>query len=280
MICLFPAIHASAGKLGDVEADVLGERPATAETEGEPESEPHEGVSGHHAGKQDDSGSWMRLRDDEQDSIGDAMGRAWLGMLARASFFVVGYGGVESWNRASGDNVMDSEFAFNVPPRKTGESTIPFVRIDVSYQDVERDVDSMDVRAEAGYGPFAVEVRETHYNESVPSDHLDLVRIHLLYRTSYAAILEVDAGLGALIFNGDRTESSWSFTLPVLIHPTDIAGLEFRPSWAEINDNRIVDYDLGLILGWRYVAVRTGYRWMESEREDLNGPFIGATFRW
>jgi hypothetical protein len=186
------------------------------------------------------------------------------------------YGGIRSWARATDGSVGDVE----ANPRRAGVATIPFIRVDAAYQLVESDIEAWDIRGEGGFGPFAVQVRETHYEEDRPSEDLDLVQAHALLRMEFIDALEVDLGLGGLVVHGDDINSGVSGTIPVLIHPWDFLGLEFRPAWAGVNDNLVEDYDLSLLAGWRFISARAGYRWTESGGSSLNGPIFGFAARW
>lgn len=176
------------------------------------------------------------------------------------------YGATKSWD--------------SVGSRAPGEATLAFARVDAAYQLVESDVDAGDLRGELGYGPFALQARETHYDEDQPRDSLDLIQAHALLRMLFLPMLEVDLGLGAIVLDGDGTETGFSGTVPVLIHPWDFLGLEFRPAWAAVNDSTVSDYDLSLLAGWRFISARAGYRWTDSGDETLNGPIFGLAARW
>lgn len=190
------------------------------------------------------------------------------------------YGGWQSWERVRpGEPDSKSEYG-DLPRRRAGEAVLPFVRADAAYQLVESDVDAWDVRAEVGFGPFAVQGRETHYDEAKPDDDLDLVQAHFLWRMTVVQQLEIDAGIGGVVVDGEETNSGVSGTLPILIHPWDFLGLELRPSWGSVNDNTISDYDLSLLAGWRFISARAGYRWTKSGGSSLNGPIFGLSARW
>jgi hypothetical protein len=187
-------------------------------------------------------------------------------------FVGVAYGGIESWNRMSSDD--------KDPPlrsRMLGEAMLPFLRLDAGYQSVRSDVDAWDWRAEGGYGPIGVHVNHTRYRETEPADTLDLVRVFGLYRMSFGSLLEVDLGLGALTMDSGKGENSSSFavTLPVLLHPWDFAGLEFRPAWA----HNVSDYDLALVTGWRFASVKAGYRWVRTPSYSLDGPYAALCLK-
>jgi hypothetical protein len=164
--------------------------------------------------------------------------------------------------------------------RKSGEALIPFLRVDALHQEIERDVTATDLTVLAGYGPFGVQMRRTVYREEMPDDRLRIAEYHVLYRMSAGRTFEVDLGAGAMVIDGKAENSGFSLTLPLLWHPKDFFGIEFRPLWSTINENDIQDYDLSVLLGWRYCSVRAGYRWVRSPNESLDGPQLGASIRW
>jgi hypothetical protein len=152
-----------------------------------------------------------------------------------------------------------------------GEALIPFARFDLSYQDVESDVDAWDYRLEGGYGPVGLQCNLTHYSEETPEDDLDMLRFYGMYRMSFGTIVEVDLGLGALTIDGNGRDTRFSLTVPVRIYPTDWLGIEIRPAWAD----NVTDCDIALLLTAPYVSLKAGYRWVSSPTESLNGPYAG-----
>jgi len=186
--------------------------------------------------------------------------------------------GWTSWDRVQ-PRPIDEGYVF-AKPREIGEVLIPFFRLDAAYQNVDSDVDAIDVRAELGYGPVALSIRDTNYQESDPDDELEIFQMHALYRMSFSETFEVDAGLGILTIDGNDQNSGFSLTMPVLIRSTENLGFEFRPSWSSVNGNLIQDYDVGAMFGMRFVSLRAGYRWIESENTSLNGPYLGISIHF
>lgn len=192
-------------------------------------------------------------------------------------FHGVIHGGYVSWERV---RHRPRDYSHEqLRPREVGEALIPLVRFDVSYQDVESDVEAYDYRIECGYGPVGAHVNLTHYREREPHDELDLTRVHGLYRMSFGNSVEMDLGLGAVFMSGDDLHSGFSFTFPLHVHPTRIAGMEFRPAWATVNGGHIADYDLGLLLSYRNASLKIGHRWVKRTTQSLNGPHIGFSLR-
>jgi hypothetical protein len=252
---------AMAGKLEDFEKDATKERV---------EDKTPEPSHSHHHGTES-----MVDRD-----VANCLGG---GIASFLGLFLVEFGKV-SYHRAGPDDYVvkspSSEKETVIENRKSGQALIPIARLDISYQDVESDVSAMDYRGEVGYGPVALQVRETHYAEERPDDDLDILQIHMLYRMSIGEKIEIDLGFGGMSIEGENDNSGLSITVPVLIHSWDYFGVEFRSSWSSINNNTIQDYDLSLLTGWRYLSLRAGYRRVMSDTESLSGPFAGLSLRF
>jgi hypothetical protein len=183
------------------------------------------------------------------------------------------YGGIHSFERLNPEE-EDARL------RHPGEALIPFVALDVNAQNVESDVWAWDVRGEIGYACFGFQARRTHYREAEPRDELNAQAFHFLYRMSFGPHVEVDLGFGALELRGNAVNRGFSFTMPVLVYPTENFGIEYRPAWSTIDENRLYDHDLSLVLGFRYGFIRGGYRWFYGDNESLSGPQAGVSLRW
>jgi hypothetical protein len=254
ILAAFILLHpAYAGILDDFENDATKQRP--------PAAHDHRHASRHHG-----HGFW------------DAFWEGLFHDIFRQMAVGVVVGGPLSWER-----VQPRESANLSPglmPRQHGEALISFARIDVAYQFVESDVDALDYRAEFGYGPFAIQTRYTCHQEKEPPDELDVSQLHFLYRMSFGNTLEMDMGVGRMTLTGNDRNSGFSFTMPILYHPKESAGVEFRPTWGWIRGNTIGDYDLSVLIGRRHGSLRVGYRWFAGPEESLNGPHVGLSLRY
>ena len=195
----------------------------------------------------------------------------WGGLCVDLFTITLLYGGVSSLQRVSEFDAPDPD----VIPRTLGEPLIPFARMDVAYQAVESDVESLDVRGEVGYGPVGIHLDFTRYWEETPADDLNLIRVLGLYRMSLGPHVEADLGFGVLTVRGDETTSKFLFSLPIAVHPSKYWGMELRPAWAD----RISDYDVAVMLTRDFVSLKGGYRWVRSPNESLNGPYVGLSVR-
>jgi hypothetical protein len=216
-------------------------------------------------------------RRDDKDDDGEDGDRGVAEFLAELFVNVFAVGGMTSWKRVQA--VDPDPWLSSIGPRQLGEVTIPFLRLDAVYQNIESDVDAMDYRAEVGYGPLAVHYNLTHLDEYDPDDTLVLHRLYGIYRMSFGSRFEWDIGAGILTIDGDDRNTGYSFTMPLLAKFNGWLGAEFRPAWSVVNDNNINEYDLSLLLGKRYAGVKVGYRWISAGAESLNGPYAGLSLR-
>jgi hypothetical protein len=172
-------------------------------------------------------------------------------------------------------------------PHVLGEMTRPYVRADFNWQYIDDDLEAQDLRIEAGYKLFAFHGRHTRYLESNPDDELTFNQYYGVLRFGGSINHETfrnstwEAGLGAGLAQqmGNEEHSSWALTIPMKFYPTDWAGVEFRPAWYRWSELMIGDYDVSASLGWRFVQLRGGYRWlwMQGEGHILNGPYAGVS---
>lgn len=258
---------AFAGKLGDFERSATEERGGADKRSQSQSGREQKGSSSCFDPIVSDVGSVV-----VSDTVAPAANSCFGGL-----FVAMGEGGANSTKRIDPVEVRPGE---RIDARKEGEALIPFLRVDLAYQNVESDVIARDVRAEAGYGAVGFQLRRTVYEEENPPDRLETLQYYLLYRMSFGSFVEVDAGIGSLLLTGKEKNSGLSLTIPVIFHPTDYFGVEFRPAWSTINDNSIHDLDAGVLFGGRYASLRAGYRWFKSGRESLDGPYAGVALRW
>ncbi len=177
---------------------------------------------------------------------------------------------------------IESDFIKENPPRlrEKGEASLPYARFDYGYQNVQGDIYANDYRLELGTGAFGIQARTTDYFEKTPKDKLSLSYIHGLLRLSFGDYFEIDPGIGKIKLEGNDANNGFSFTLPVLIHPSKNFGFECRPAWSLINGNSIRDIDFCVLAGTDYVSLKAGYRVIKTGDEELKGPYIGLSIRY
>jgi len=166
-----------------------------------------------------------------------------------------------------------------VAKRQQGDRLLPRARLDVAGQFLEHDISAVDLRGEVGYAAFAGQVRYTRMWEDSNGNALTTTYGHFLLRMALGSKGEMDLGVGALNLAGRQSTTGVSMTLPIQVHG-DNFGVEARPAWSALNDNVIQDYDVALVAGVRFVALRAGYRWLLAPHETLKGPYAGVSLSW
>lgn len=151
------------------------------------------------------------------------------------------------------------------------------VRFDFGWQAVESDVQAFDYAFEAGFSAIAVRGRTTHYKESNPDATLDLSSVLVLYRIPLSPEMELDAGLGGSVLEGNDRQSGVDFSLAFRVWvPHRHVGFEYRGEFMDIGDG-MSSHDFSVLLHARWLALRAGYRWLHSTGDSLDGPFAGVS---
>jgi hypothetical protein len=184
------------------------------------------------------------------------------------------------------DGEWAKEYSAWFPEHPLGAPTVPYVRADYNWQYINSDLEAEDLRIEVGYKLLAFHGRHTLYTES-PTDELTMNQYYGVLRLGGSvtdanlpnASWEAGIGLGVAQQMGEQEQSSGAITVPLKFYPTDWLGVEFRPAWYRWSEKAIGDYDVSTSLGWRYIQIRGGYRWlwMQGEGHLLNGPYAGVS---
>lgn len=169
---------------------------------------------------------------------------------------------------------------FGVEPRKTGEPDIPFIRADLNYQRISRHISAIGWLLQAGYGPAAAQYRQTHYTESSPSDSLDLIQVHGLYRMSPVKKIEFGPGLGAMLLEGGGQSGGFSVTFPLTVYPAEPLAFNLTPAWGWIHGNLVSEYDWSAGYVRKFFSYKLGYKSLRVRREKLAGPYIGVSYHY
>lgn len=185
-----------------------------------------------------------------------------------------------SWERATCNVAEPASSELDYSARMVGEPLIPLLRVDGQWVRSDGDISVLDTRLEAGFGPIAVDMRSSAFDEDATEFDLTTTRWHLLYRMSFSDTFEVDLGVGGVEVDGESTHDGFSFTAPVRFHPIRHVGIELWPSWSQVNGSRVDDYEVSLLLNLGWVSVKPGYRVWNFGGETIEGPAIGLSFHW
>ena len=180
-------------------------------------------------------------------------------------------------SESDGGGSLDLDFSDDHVP---GGFCVPTFRTDVSWQHVNSDMEAIDYRVQVGYGPFALDYNQTRFNEWDPDDGMDIHRVMALLRISSHDQFEIDLGVGTFTIDGERNHTEWAATIPVIFAPSEYVAFEFRPVWTMDRGHTIQDFDLNGCFKLGNVGFRGGYRWLMTETQSLNGPYVGITVRF
>jgi hypothetical protein len=151
-----------------------------------------------------------------------------------------------------------------------------YLRLDLAFRNLEPTIHAYDVRAEVGKGDWAAQYNQMDFKESFPTDTLVIREFSGVYRVVDTGILHVDLGVGQLRMNGSSLLRETGFVFPILYRDPDSPwSVEFRPFVAD----SITDYDLGALYNHGRVALKAGYRWVNSPHVSLSGVYVGTVWR-
>ena len=285
VICLVIALMIPAQSLAAVPADGDGpgdEIAATSSQQTEPVKKKYKDPKDEKKYKKKNDGtvppdSVQSLEADDDDDDDDG---GFFEDVLGVCFFAVVIGSIGSWYRVTGNPTdMDMQGAWG--RREIGDPGIPYAALNFSYEGVRfSDVDAFDGHFEGGYGPFGAQYRFTRFEEKTSDTHLDLSWLHGVLRQSYTQYVEVGLAFGAVFLDGNTDESAFSFGIPIRVAPLKFASLEYRPTWGYLDESTIIDEDLVLTAGVRYVSLRAGYRWTKVHGVNLEGPTLGLLLSW
>lgn len=272
------AHEAASGKLSDLDKEVSKKSAAKAEKKKESKPRPSRNISTSSFG----SGTYPSSSPGGGVSF---LGGFWNWLVVAPfqyqhddpSAAISQDGGEEGWADSGGHSIF--------PKHTLGQATAPYVRVDYNRQSVDSEVDANDVRVELGYKLVAFHARTTIFSDDSDGTTLDFNQYYGVlryggYRPGFLpGTFELGIGLGVAQIKGDDKDTSGALTIPLKYHPTDWFGVEFRPAWYRWKELAVGDYDLSASLGYRFVQLRGGYRWLgiEDVDTDLNGPYAGVS---
>jgi hypothetical protein len=192
--------------------------------------------------------------------------------------------GSDGWAESGGHSIF--------PIHETGQATVPYIRADYHYQWAE-DVDADDIRIEGGYKFIGAQARFTRYvdagNEDLRNHQYYLMLRYGGNRPDFVrGSFEAAVGFGLVHHSGTSLsnygldeDTSGALTFSLKYYPFDWVGVEFRPSWWRLYDIVHGDYDLSASLGYNYLQLRGGYRWIWENgvgiTDALSGPYAGVS---
>lgn len=167
-----------------------------------------------------------------------------------------------------------------VEPRKEFDPLLPFISMETRLYDFKQDIDGIDYRMVAGYGPFALSLHRTELKESNPSYTLTIEQLHFLYRVMIGDSVETGLGVGEIRVEGSGSHVGNSALIPLHIKFTDRWSASYYGSWAEIAGNNFNDNTIALNYSYRFLTLQAGYRQLETGNQHIEGTFIGLSLHY
>ncbi len=183
----------------------------------------------------------------------------------------------------------DEETPIYIPKEEDDDTDddgpMPFIRVHGSYQNVETDIFAVDWRGELNLIIIGLQGRFTTYYEDDPDDEMEVTQYHVFLNIPIKDIASIGFGIGGIAIQGNERNDGMSFSIPIHFKPADYIEMELISSWSTINkdaaeainNNDISDYDAAVLLGYKNVFLRMGYRWFKSRNVSLNGFHIGIS---
>jgi hypothetical protein len=167
----------------------------------------------------------------------------------------------------------------DIPLRIPGSPDLPMLRLDLNRQHIDQNLSGSDFSIEGGFGPLALQYRETNFVED-SATNLRMSYLHGLFRMSVSPQFEMDLGLGEVTLTGKDQHSGMSFTIPISFYTVSKLQIRFTPTWSNIGSNEIRDYDASVAVIRKYFSVRLGYRKLQALHETLQGPYVGVSLHY
>lgn len=222
--------------------------------------------------RNEDKGSSSSSGDGCTDALCDVgcalCGEGCLEMAAPLIDIIIDAGAITT-DRIKGDH--------NSRKRSNGGFTIPFLRLDSNVSYINKNLYSINNRVEAGYGAFAGVIDVNIYNEKDPKDQLIHSDILFLYRIATSNRFEIDFSAGLSYMGGNSETFGFKSGIPIRISPADFIGFEIRPAII-YTENPIADLDISAYLGYRYLGLTIGYKFLGTPDSYLSGFYAGVRY--
>jgi len=256
-----------AGKLSDFEKDTTPYPESSSEREQYSSAPRHKHHHRQHERDNDDFFSIL-FGDLIDDIVGEVLGGA-----AQA----IG-NGLDDAATHSNQRINDSSASAPEDKRTLGEPVIPYFRLNLNLQNIESNIYGFDGKLELGYGAIAGEYRQTRYRDDVLNEHLLLKQLQIYSRMSFGNHFVMNFGLGAASLDGENHAQGALFSIPIIYYPQRHLAFELRPSWMFGGNLSLNEMDLSTLISYQRVALRLGYRQLNSQNDSLEGAYAGIEY--
>lgn len=257
-----------AGKLIDFEKDTTPYPESASEREQYSSTPRHKKPHRHHRRREDDDFFSILFGDLIDDIVSDVVGGA-----AHA----IG-NGLDEAATHSNQRIDESRAASAEDKRELGEPVIPYFRLNLNMQNIETHIYGFDGKLELGYGAIAGEYRQTRYRDDVLKESLRLKQLQLFSRMSFGNHFVMNFGLGGASLDGQNHSQGALFSVPMIYYPQRHLAFELRPSWMFGGELSLDEMDLSTLISFQRIALRLGFRQLNSQHDSLQGAYAGVEY--
>lgn len=156
----------------------------------------------------------------------------------------------------------------------------PRTEISANFLETGENLYAADLRLGMHGASMGVNIRYTEFHERNPADQLGITQVGLEILPNLGHGIRLGMGFGVYELVGNTYNSGPSVSFPMRLYSFEHVRMEFNPVFADINGNRIDDFDLNLSYVIYNSAFTLGYRYIQSPGSILRGPYVGYVLHW
>lgn len=164
--------------------------------------------------------------------------------------------------------------------KKNEIPALPTFRFEGGYQYLAGNDQAVSGRLEVGYLMVGAEGEYKRFWERSPDDHLNVASGHIMVRSLFSDIFQINLALGEKVIWGDARHDGFEIGFPFYIIFGKHYLFDVRPYLAFIGGNELYDFSSGISYKYKLLGLRAGYRSMGVDNFTLHGPEVGLFVQW
>lgn len=177
--------------------------------------------------------------------------------------------------KANNSKSDDEEFNQFIGRRHFGQSVLPIAKISLAQGYISDDIRLEDIELELGAAFFSLSHKRSIFHEQSADDSLSINQTFLNYRLTFTQYFQLNFALGNYQLKGNNTTNTGAIKWGLGVYP-DKFGIEanFVSTHYPLS---IEDSEYSIHYNFDYLALKAGYRIIETRNSDLSGPLIALT---
>lgn len=164
--------------------------------------------------------------------------------------------------------------------KKNDVPALPTFRLEGMYQYLAGQDHAASGRLEVGYLMVGAEGEYKRFWEKSPDDQLNVMSGHVLLRSLFSEVFQINLALGEKIIWGDTRHDGFEIGFPFYMIFGKHVMFDVRPYLAFIGGHDVYDISSGISYKHKLLGVRAGYRAMNVDNYTLHGPEAGIFMQW